>query len=103
MRRTHFLPHLFGFSDSAIEEALHDIPLLRQFASLYAFEDTISDETAILKFRHLREAKALALVLSAEVTELSSQSSILQRFGFTAWLKHIQKTNSALRKLTSEK
>ena len=56
MLRIHFDQHWFGYSDPAMEEALHDIPLLWEFAGLDAFEDTIPDETTILKFRLFLEA-----------------------------------------------
>jgi len=38
-----------------MKNALHDIPILREFAELDAKEDVISDKTAILKFHHLLE------------------------------------------------
>lgn len=34
MLRIHFMQQWFGYSDPAMEEALHDVPLLRQFAGL---------------------------------------------------------------------
>ena len=34
MLRIHFMQQWFGYSDPAMEEALHDIPLLRRFAGL---------------------------------------------------------------------
>lgn len=45
MLRIHFMQQWFGYSDPAMEEALHDIPLLRQFAGLDAFEDVMPDES----------------------------------------------------------
>ncbi|WP_292929914.1 transposase [Nitrosomonas sp.] len=39
----------FGYSDPAMEEALHDVPMLLEFAE----EDVIPGETTILKFHHL--------------------------------------------------
>ena len=33
-----------------MEEALHDIPLLRQFAGLDAFEDVMPDESTFVHF-----------------------------------------------------
>lgn len=41
MLQIHFLQQWFGYSDPAMEEALHDIPLLRQFPGLDAFEDVM--------------------------------------------------------------
>ena len=52
MLRIHFLLQWICYSDPAMEEALHDVPLLRQFAGLDAIEDVMSDESTILRFRH---------------------------------------------------
>ncbi len=48
----------FGYSDSAMEEALYGTTILRQFAGLSL--DRIPDETAILNFRRLFEKHELA-------------------------------------------
>lgn len=82
--RIHFMQHWFGYSDPVMEETLHDIPLLRQFAGLDAFEDTIPDETTILKFRHLLEANALAVALFAEVNAVLSEKGLSLRHGTVA-------------------
>lgn len=55
MLRIHLMQQWFGYSDPGMEEALHDVPLLRGFAGLDAREDVMPDETTILKFRHLLE------------------------------------------------
>ena len=60
MLRIHFMQQWFGYSDPAMEEALHDIPLLRRFAGLDAFEEVMPDESTILRFRHLLEQHDLA-------------------------------------------
>ena len=52
---------LFGCSDPAMEKALHDVPLLRQFAGLDAFEDVVPYESTILRFHHLFEKHDLAV------------------------------------------
>ncbi len=41
----------FGYSDPAMDKALHETTLLRQFAGLGL--ERIPDETAILNFRRL--------------------------------------------------
>ena len=51
----------FGYGDRAMEEALYDIPLLRDFARLDAFDDHLPDETTILRLRHLLEKHNLLL------------------------------------------
>ena len=38
MLRIHFMQQWFGYSDPATEEALHDVPLLCQFAGSDAFD-----------------------------------------------------------------
>ena len=60
MLRIHLLQQLFGHSDPAMEECLHDIPLYREFAHLDAGMTRIPDESTILRFRHLLEVHGLA-------------------------------------------
>ena len=68
MLRIHLMQQWFGYSDPGMEEALHDVPMLREFAGLDAGEDAMPDETTILKFRHLLEKHHLAQSLFAETT-----------------------------------
>jgi IS5 family transposase len=81
MLRIHFMQQWFGYSDPAMEEALHDIPLLRQFAGLDAFEDVMPDESTILRFRHLLEANGLAAAMFAEVSALLSEQGLSMKRG----------------------
>ena len=55
MLRIHFLQQWFGLSDPAMEEALHDVPLYREFAGLEGPMRRLPDESTILRFRHLLE------------------------------------------------
>ncbi|VXC42163.1 hypothetical protein PSEUDO8Z_100433 [Pseudomonas sp. 8Z] len=57
--RVHLLQYWFGYSDPAMEEALYETMILRQFAGLSL--DRIPDETTILNFRHLLERHDLAV------------------------------------------
>ena len=59
MLRIHYLQRWFGLSDPAMEEALYDVPLYREFARLSA-QARLPDETTILRFRHLLEQHNLA-------------------------------------------
>jgi IS5 family transposase len=59
MLRVHFLQQWYALSDPAMEEALYDTPVMRQFAGLSGLDD-IPDETTILNFRRLLETHALA-------------------------------------------
>jgi IS5 family transposase len=49
MLRIHLLQLFFGHSDPAMEEALHDIPLYREFAQLDAGFTRLPDESTILR------------------------------------------------------
>ena len=81
MLRIHFMQQWFGYSDPAMEEALHDIPLLRQFAGLDAFEDVMPDESTILRFRHLLEQNELAVSIFAEVNAVLSEKGLCMKRG----------------------
>jgi IS5 family transposase len=63
MLRIHFLQQWFGLSDPAMQEALHDTPLYREFARLDAGMARMPDETTILRFRHLLEENNLSIQL----------------------------------------
>ena len=60
MLRVHFLQQWFGLSDPAMEEALHDVPLYREFADLDDAMARLPDESTILRFLHLLERHDLA-------------------------------------------
>ena len=49
MLRIHFLQQWFNLSDPAMEEALYDTPMFREFAGLDAGEDNLPDESTIRK------------------------------------------------------
>ena len=55
MLRIHLMQQWFGYSDPAMEDALHETPLLRGFCGLDAGTDRMPDESTILNFRHLLE------------------------------------------------
>lgn len=59
MLRIHFMQQWFGLSDVAMEEALYDVPLYRQFAGLGGMS-RLPDRVSILRFRHLLERHQLA-------------------------------------------
>jgi IS5 family transposase len=77
MLRIHFLQQWFGYSDPAMEEALHEVPLLRRFAGL----DVMSHESTILRFRHLLESHDLASALFAEVNAWLSEKGLSMKRG----------------------
>ncbi|WP_158932162.1 IS5 family transposase [Acidisphaera sp. S103] len=81
MLRIHFLQNWYGYSDPGMEEALHDIPVLRRFAGLDAGISRMPDETTILNFRHLLEAHQLGESLFQEVVSLLSERGLILREG----------------------
>jgi IS5 family transposase len=83
MLRIHFLQQWFGYSDPGMEEALYEIPLLRQFVGIDLGRDFVPDETTILKFRRLLERHALAQAIFAEVQSVLREKGLLLQEGKT--------------------
>jgi len=65
MLRAHLLQNWFGYSDPAMEEALYETTILRQFAGLSL--ERIPDETTILNFRRQLEKHELATGILAVI------------------------------------
>lgn len=65
MLRVHLLQNWLGYSDPAMEEALYETTILRQFAGLNL--ERIPDETTILNFRRLLEKHELAAGILAVI------------------------------------
>ena len=80
MLRIHFMQQWFTLSDPAMEEALHDVPLFRQFAGLN-WDTAVPDETTILRFRRLLEEHKLSAQILAVVNELLGAKGLLLRAG----------------------
>src|SRR6476469_7396162 len=59
MLRIYFLQQWFNLSDPAVEEALYDSPVMRQFVGIDLGHEPAPDETTVCKFRHLLEAHRL--------------------------------------------
>jgi IS5 family transposase len=81
MLRIHFLQQWFSLSDPAMEEALHDIPLYREFALLDAGMTRLPDESTILRFRHLLEAHELSVGILATVNEILQAKGLMLKVG----------------------
>ncbi|MCP9339442.1 IS5 family transposase [Stutzerimonas xanthomarina] len=65
MLRVHLMQNWFGYSDPAMEEALYETTILRQFAGLSL--ERIPDETTILNFRRLLKKHELAAGILAVI------------------------------------
>ena len=59
MLRIYFLQQWFNLSDPAVEEALYDSAVMRQFAGIDLGREPVPDETTVCKFRHLLEEHQL--------------------------------------------
>jgi len=80
MLRIHFMQQWFTLSDPAMEEALHDVPLFREFAGL-SLGDRLPDESTILRFRHLLEKHKLADQILATVNDLLQRKGLMLKAG----------------------
>ena len=59
MLRIYFLQQWFNLSDPAVEEALYDSAVMRQFVGIDLGREPVPDETTVCKFRHLLEEHRL--------------------------------------------
>ena len=80
MLRIHFMQQWFTLSDPAMEEALHDTPLLREFAAL-SWDTRLPDESTILRFRHLLEKHKLARQMLELVNDRLRAQGLLLKAG----------------------
>jgi IS5 family transposase len=80
MLRIHFMQQWFGLSDPAMEEALHDVPMYREFASL-GWSTRLPDESTILRFRHLLEQHKLAVQMLAVINDMLATKGLMLRAG----------------------
>jgi IS5 family transposase len=69
MLRIHFMQQWFTPSDPAMEEALNDVPLLREFEQL-TWDQRLPDESMILRLRHPLERDKLAEQMLAMVNQV---------------------------------
>ena len=81
MLRIHFLQQWFTLSDPAMEEALYDTPMFREFVQLDQGQENLPDESTILRFRHLLEAHELSLQILATVNAMLSAKGLLLKSG----------------------
>ena len=81
MLRIHFMQQWFTLSDPAMEEALHDVPLFRDFSGLGGWNDRLPDESTILRFRHLLEEHKLAPDILKTINALLQAKGLLLRAG----------------------
>ena len=81
MLRIHFMQQWFTLSDPAMEEALHDVPLFREFAGLDNWHTRLPDESTILRFRHMLEKHKLAAEMLVVVNEMLQSKGLMLKTG----------------------
>lgn len=81
MLRVHFMQQWFALSDPAMEEALHDMPLFRQFVGLEGWGERLPDESTILRFRHVLEKHRLGEQMLRTVNDLLSAKGLMLKSG----------------------
>ena len=81
MLRIHYLQQWFALSDPAMEEALHDMPVFREFAKLDDGVARLPDETTILRFRHLLEKHDLATDMLRVVNDILQAKGLMMKKG----------------------
>ena len=80
MLRIHLLQQWYALSDPAMEEALCDTPVMRQFTQLGGLEE-IPDETTILNFRRLLEKHQLAAAMFKQINAHLARKGMSLRAG----------------------
>lgn len=81
MLRVYFLQQWFNLSDPQAEDMLYDSESMRRFARIELSDDTVPDESTILRFRHLLEAHALPTQIFEAVRELLTKHRLLLQAG----------------------
>lgn len=81
MLRIYFLQQWFDLSDPAAEDAIYDSESMRRFVGIELGEDTVPDETTILRFRHLLEEHDLTEAIFGEVRSLLEEKRLLLKSG----------------------
>ena len=81
MLRVHFMQQWFGLSDPAMEEALFDVPLYREFAGLDNWMTRLPDGSTILRFRHLLEKHKLAAQMLVVINDMLRDKGLMLRAG----------------------
>ena len=81
MLRIYFMQTWFNLSDPQAEDSLYDSESMRRFAGIELAEDTVPDESTILRFRHLLEAHDLTQAIFQEVRALLEEKRLLLKSG----------------------
>jgi transposase, IS5 family len=81
MLRIYFMQNWFNLSDPQAEDSLYDIESMRRFAGIELLDDSIPDESTILRFRHLLERHELTERIFTEIRTLLEEKRLLLKSG----------------------
>ena len=81
MLRVYFLQQWFDLSDPQAEDMLYDSESMRRFARVELGEDTVPDESTILRFRHLLEQHQLTRPIFDAVRDLLADQRLSLKAG----------------------
>jgi IS5 family transposase len=81
MLRVYFLQQWFNLSDPQAEDAIYDGESMRRFARVELSDELASDESTILRFRHLLEQNGLTHAIFDSITGLLEERRLLLRSG----------------------
>ena len=81
MLRVYFLQQWFDLSDPQAEDMLYDSESMRRFARVELGEDSVPDESTILRFRHVLEEHQLTAEMFATVRTLLEEKRLLLKAG----------------------
>ena len=81
MLRVYFLQQWFDLSDPKAEDMLYDSESMRRFARIDLGEDTVPDESKILRFRRLLETHELTCKLFHLVRKFLEEHKLLLKAG----------------------
>jgi IS5 family transposase len=76
MLRIYFLQQWFNLSDPAVEEALNDSSVMREFVGIDLGREPAPDETTVCKFRHLLEEHEIGSAMLQAVNEHLQQKGV---------------------------
>jgi transposase, IS5 family len=81
MLRIYFLQLWFDLSDPQAEDAIYDSESMRRFVGMELSDESVPDETTILRFRHLLEKHGLTEAIFHEVNTLLAKKNLLMKAG----------------------
>lgn len=81
MLRIYFMQNWFNLSDPGMEDALYDVECMRRFAGLELMDESMPDETTILKFRHLLEKHQLTSRMMNAISQVLLDKGLMLKGG----------------------